>query len=86
MQKIYSQASVVFVCAKILFRTDYSFFEKNFIKRTSKDSFSKQRFAFLKKTLGENLSNIERILEIGCGDGCNLLPYHQKAQQKAKVK
>ena len=50
--------------------------EKNFIKRTAKDSFSKQRFAFLIETLGENLSNIERILEIGCGDGCNLLPYH----------
>ena len=50
--------------------------EKNFIKRTSIDSFSWKRFSFLIKTLGENFSQIERILEIGCGDGCNLLPYH----------
>jgi len=50
--------------------------EKNFLKRTSQDSFSPKRFKFLEKTLGKQFLQIEKILEIGCGDGCNLLPYH----------
>jgi SAM-dependent methyltransferase len=50
--------------------------EKSFVKRTSSDAFSSKRFEFLKKTMGEYFSKIEKILEVGCGDGCNLLPYH----------
>ena len=50
--------------------------EKNFVKRTSLEAFSFKRFEFLKKTMGEHFPKIESLLEIGCGDGCNLLPYH----------
>jgi 2-polyprenyl-3-methyl-5-hydroxy-6-metoxy-1,4-benzoquinol methylase len=50
--------------------------EKSFLRRTSTHSFSVKRFEFIKKTIGEDFSRIEKILEIGCGDGCNLLPYH----------
>ena len=50
--------------------------EKNFIKRTSLDSFSWKRFSFLLNKLNEKFTTIEKILEIGCGDGCNLMPYH----------
>jgi ubiquinone/menaquinone biosynthesis C-methylase UbiE len=50
--------------------------EKSFIKRISSDSPSLKRFEFIKKQLGVNFPYISRILEIGCGDGCNLLPYH----------
>ena len=50
--------------------------EKSFVRRTSLESMSWKRFEFIKKKMGENFSQIERVLEIGCGDGCNLLPYH----------
>jgi 2-polyprenyl-3-methyl-5-hydroxy-6-metoxy-1,4-benzoquinol methylase len=50
--------------------------EKSFVKRTSLDSFSPKRFEFLKTKFGKDFSRIEQILEVGCGDGCNLLPYH----------
>jgi len=49
--------------------------EKSFINRTSLDAFTWKRFSFLIKTLDKNFSEIETILEIGCGDGCNLWPY-----------
>jgi len=50
--------------------------EENFSKRISSDSYSWKRFAFVAKQLGSNLKKIQKILEVGCGDGCNLLPYH----------
>jgi len=50
--------------------------EKNFIRRTSLDSYSWKRFSFLLNILNGEFSKIERVLEIGCGDGCNLMPYH----------
>jgi SAM-dependent methyltransferase len=50
--------------------------EINFMKRTSSDSFSWKRFSFLLNKLNSKFTEIEKILEIGCGDGCNLMPYH----------
>jgi SAM-dependent methyltransferase len=50
--------------------------EKSFINRTSAESFSLKRFLFLKEKLGENFSKINKVLEVGCGDGCNLFHYH----------
>ena len=50
--------------------------ESNFLRRTSSDSYSWKRMAFVANQLGEKFKTINRILEIGCGDGCNLLPYH----------
>ena len=50
--------------------------EKSFLRRTSQGSFSPKRFEFIKKTIGDDFSKIEKILEVGCGDGCNLLPYY----------
>jgi SAM-dependent methyltransferase len=50
--------------------------EKNFIKRTSSDSYSWKRVAFFLKKFEKDFSQINSVLEVGCGDGCNLLPYH----------
>jgi hypothetical protein len=50
--------------------------EANFIKRTSLNSFSQKRFQFISNTFGDQFDEIHEILEIGCGDGCNLLPFH----------
>ena len=50
--------------------------EKNFLNRTSSDSFSWKRAAFLLKKLEKHFLQINSVLEVGCGDGCNLLPYH----------
>ena len=55
--------------------------EKNFVKRTSLDSFSWKRFLFLKKIMDKDFPQIEKILEIGCGDGCNLLHFHLIGKQ-----
>ena len=50
--------------------------EASFLKRTSPDAFTWKRFEFLKEKLLSNFHQIDTVLEIGCGDGCNLLPYH----------
>lgn len=50
--------------------------EKSFKRRTSTDSYSWKRMAFLAKTLNKKFHKIKNVLEVGCGDGCNLLPYH----------
>ena len=50
--------------------------EENFVKRTTSDSYSWKRMAYVAKAIGSKFKNIESVLEIGCGDGCNLLPYH----------
>ena len=48
----------------------------NFMKRTHIDHYSWRRFSFVSKALKGELANIKNVLEIGCGDGCNLYPYH----------
>lgn len=50
--------------------------EESFKRRTSDEAYSSKRIQFVKKTIGENFLEIQDILEVGCGDGCNLLPYH----------
>ena len=55
--------------------------EASFIKRSSPDAFTWKRFEFLKEKLLANFHQIVTVLEIGCGDGCNLLPYHQAGKK-----
>lgn len=50
--------------------------EETFLKRTRPDAFSWKRFAYISLQLGSNLKNIDTVFEIGCRDGCNLLPFH----------
>jgi cyclopropane fatty-acyl-phospholipid synthase-like methyltransferase len=50
--------------------------EKNFQKRTATDSYAWKRMAYLAKNINNDFKKINNILEVGCGDGCNLLPYH----------
>ncbi len=50
--------------------------EKNFMLRTRPDSYAWKRLAFLALNLGNDLKGIDTVMEPGCGDGCNLLPYY----------
>ena len=50
--------------------------ETNFTNRTATNSYSWKRMAFVAKQLGSRFKDINSVLEVGCGDGCNLLPYH----------
>lgn len=50
--------------------------KKNFELRTRPDSYSWKRLAFVALNLRDKLREINVIVEPGCGDGCNLLPYH----------
>ena len=50
--------------------------EETFRHRTSPDAFSWKRFAFIALQLGEKLKSISTVFEIGCRDGCNLLPFY----------
>lgn len=50
--------------------------EESFLRRTSSDSYSWKRMAFVAGILGEEFKKIQLVLEVGCGDGCNLFPYH----------
>lgn len=53
----------------------------SFLKRTSCDSYSWKRMAFVAKCLGNEFQHLETVVEIGCGDGCNLFPYHLIGKQ-----
>jgi len=50
--------------------------ENNFLNRTNTNSFSWKRFSYVSRKLGESFKDVNTVLEVGCGDGCNLLPYH----------
>lgn len=50
--------------------------ERSFQKRTATDNYAWKRMAYLAKNLNTEFQKISNILEIGCGDGCNLFPYH----------
>ncbi len=50
--------------------------EESFNKRTDSNSYSWKRMAFLAMSLGERFKELNTVLEVGCGDGCNLYPYH----------
>ena len=50
--------------------------KENWMRRTSPDAYSWKRMAYVAMNLGNQFQGIDNILEIGCGDGCNLFPYH----------
>lgn len=50
--------------------------EEGFLKRTKPDAFSWKRFAYISLQLADNLKKINTVFEIGCRDGCNLLPFY----------
>lgn len=50
--------------------------EENFLKRTRPDAYSWKRFAYILLQLGCQLGKIDTVFEIGCRDGCNLLPFY----------
>jgi len=50
--------------------------DESFLKRTSPDAYSWKRFAYISLQPGEGLRNINTVFEVGCRDGCNLLPFH----------
>lgn len=50
--------------------------EESFLKRTRPDAFSWKRFAYISFQLGSDFRNINTVFEIGCRDGCNLLPFY----------
>ena len=50
--------------------------EDNFVKRTSSDSYAWKRMAHVAKLLDTQFPELNNVLEVGCGDGCNLFPYH----------
>jgi len=56
------------------FKSDRSAVEA-FKVRTHLESYSYKRFNFVKNNLKENFDSISIVMEPGCNDGCNLLPY-----------
>ncbi|MBW2346165.1 MAG: class I SAM-dependent methyltransferase [Deltaproteobacteria bacterium] len=50
--------------------------EKNFELRTGPEAYSWKRLAYVALKLRDGLKKIDVVVEPGCGDGCNLLPYH----------
>ena len=50
--------------------------EETFRHRTSPDAFSWKRFAFIALHFGDDLKKVNTVFEIGCRDGCNLLPFY----------
>jgi SAM-dependent methyltransferase len=50
--------------------------DENFQKRIKPDAPSWKRFAFIALTLDKELKEISTVFEIGCRDGCNLLPFY----------
>ena len=65
-----------------LYSSDFSYERwvdpyESFKKRTEESAFSWKRFNFLKKYI-KNKIHDNSVLEIGCGDGCNLYPFFEK--------
>ena len=50
--------------------------EESFLKRTGPDAYSWKRYAYISLQLGDSLKNVNTVFEIGCRDGCNLLPFY----------
>jgi SAM-dependent methyltransferase len=50
--------------------------EKNFELRTRAGAYAWKRLAYVALNLGNRIGKISVVVEPGCGDGCNLLPYH----------
>jgi SAM-dependent methyltransferase len=52
----------------------------NFNKRISKNAFSWKRYNYLQSYFEKNSIDIKKILEVGCGDGCNLFPFFKSGK------
>ena len=50
--------------------------ELNFLKRTAPDAYAWKRLAYVTTALGNDFQKVQNVMEVGCGDGCNLYPYH----------
>ncbi len=51
--------------------------EESFLRRSAPDAYAWKRLAFIGQTIGSEVyGGIGSVLEVGCGDGCNLLPHH----------
>ena len=50
--------------------------EDNFLNRIAPEAYIWKRFAYVSSALGKNFRTIKSVMEVGCGDGCNLYPYH----------
>jgi SAM-dependent methyltransferase len=55
--------------------------ESNFAYRTRIEAYAWKRFAFLALFLKERMLDIRTVAEIGCGDGCNLYPFHMAGKE-----
>jgi|TARA_Y100000294_G_scaffold103735_1_gene96285 SAM-dependent methyltransferase len=55
--------------------------KENWNGRTQPDAYCWKRLAYVSMELGARFQELNNILEIGCGDGCNLLPYHLLGKQ-----
>jgi len=55
--------------------------EESFKRRTNIDSFAWKIMAFVASKLGYDFAKISSVFELGCGDGCNLFPYHLIGKQ-----
>lgn len=55
--------------------------EKNFLHRTRPDAYAWKRMAYISNYLGNAYRECRTVLEVGCGDGCNLLPYHANGKK-----
>jgi len=57
--------------------------EESFLKRTGPDAYSWKRHAYISHHLGKGLKNVKTVFEVGCRDGCNLLPFHLAGKEVA---
>ncbi|MEQ8195029.1 MAG: methyltransferase domain-containing protein, partial [Rhodospirillales bacterium] len=64
-----------------LFKATDATVDELFQRRIAPDSYAWSRHRFVKKTLGSDYDKIRTVVELGCGDGCNLYPYHQDGKK-----
>lgn len=58
-----------------VFKTQTRTAAELFAQRTQPGAFAWTRHAFVTSALGEGYDRVRVVAEIGCSDGCNLLPY-----------
>jgi SAM-dependent methyltransferase len=54
---------------------------KNFQKRIRPDAYSWKRFAYICLNLKQRINSLKVVFEVGCGDECNLLPFHLSGRE-----
>ena len=55
--------------------------EETFALRTRPQAYAWGRQNWIKETLGESYAQIKTVIEAGCADGSNLLPYHAEGKK-----